>query len=673
MKFSIHSVRSALSRGLRGGWSYARSHKLIAAIAAVVIVGGGYWAYAAHSAKTTTTQYVLASVTQEPIESTVTASGEVAADHQLDLSPKASGEVTGVYVKAGDQVKAGQLLVSIDSTDAEKTVRDAELSLESAEISYTQSITSAKNTLSNSATSVSTARDNGFDAVTNAETSLATITSGLTTVLRGSTDLSGYGGMENNIAYDRLIQDTEPTADATRQATMDAYETALDSYNETFAEYQSASRSSSPEDIAALIAKVQDTASKVNQAVKDAQAYYQLVSNTVSEHDLLANPPSLASQVTSLNGYVSSSNSVSSSLQSAQSSLTSALQSYSSNTQSINGGTPLDVQSAELSLAKAKQSLADAQDALADYSVRAPFDGTVAEVDVQKFDQSGSKVATLITNESYASITLNEADIASVKAGEPVTLTFDAIEGLTIPGTVAQVNQVGTVSQGVTTYTVKIGFDTQDARVKPGMTVNASIVTASKQDAFVVPSSAVKTANGESYVEVAVRGSASSTPETPAMNGSFGGGMGSSTRAFRTGGMDSSSAARGGFASSSRAGAGSGFGSSSAFSRGETVPADSVTIRRVPVTTGIVSDTMTEITSGVTVGEQVVSQSLNASGASTASSGGGLFGLFGGSRRTTTGAAGAGATVRSTNASFGGARPAGDATFRAGGGGGFGG
>ena len=660
MKFSITPVRSFLSRRIKGGWAYARAHKLIAAIIAIVIIGGGYWAYASVSAKTTTAQYVLASVTKAPIESTVTASGEVAADHQLDLSPKASGEVTGVYVKAGDQVKAGQLLVSIDSTDAQKTVRDAELSLESAQISYTQSITSAKNTLSNSATSVSTARDNGFDAVTNAETSLATITSGLTTVLRDPTDLSGYGGMESNIAYDHLIKDSEPTADAERQKAMDAYDEALDSYNQTFAEYQSASRSSSPEDVAALITKVQGTTAKVNQAVKEAQAYYQLVSNTISEHDLLQNPPSLASQLTTLSGYVSSSNSAASSLQSAQSSLTSALQSYSSNTQSIDGSTPLDVQSAELSLAKAKQSLADAQDTLADYSVRAPFDGTIAEVDVQKFDQASGKVATLITNESYASITLNEADIASVKSGEPVTLTFDAIEDLTIPGTVAQVNQVGTVSQGVTTYTVKIGFDTQDPRVKPGMTVNASIVTASKEDAIVVPSSAVKTENGMSYVEVATRGNASSTPDMASMKTmkeSFG--AASSTHAFRGAGATST------MSSSSRAAA-FGAGSSSTFSRGETVPVDSVTIRRVPVTTGIVSDTMTEITSGVTVGEQVVSQSLNASGESTTSSGGGLFGLFGGAKRTT-GAAGAGATVRSTNASFGGARPAGGATFRAGG------
>jgi multidrug efflux pump subunit AcrA (membrane-fusion protein) len=51
-------------------------------------------------------------------------------------------------------------------------------------------------------------------------------------------------------------------------------------------------------------------------------------------------------------------------------------------------------------------------------------------------------------------------------------------------------------------YDVQINFDTQDARVKPGMTINADIQTGVVQDALAVPSSAVKTLNGESYVQV---------------------------------------------------------------------------------------------------------------------------------------------------------------------------
>jgi HlyD family secretion protein len=647
---SAVTVRSASSRS----WAYAKSHKIISAIVLVIVLGGGYMVYAKEAKDATTTQYVLAAAANEPIETTVTASGEVSANHQLDLSPKASGEVTGVYVKAGDSVKAGQLLVSIDDTDAEKTLRDAQLSLQSAQISYTQSITSAQNTSVNNQTSLSTATGNGFDTAASVETDIATILPGIDTILNGSSDVPKHGGSFSN-AYVDIIDSEAPNAETLRDQARASLDTAQASYQQTTTLYQAANRASSASDITALLQSMQQTAAKTNQAVKDANAFLNLVNDTVTQHDLLTVPPSLSSQMTSLSSYTSKANSDTSSVASAISSISNAQQDVASDQQSISGGTPLAIQSAQLSLAKAKQAVSDAQSDLADYVVRAPFDGTVAQVDVQKFDQASGKVLTLITTQQYADISLNETDISKVRAGQKATLTFDAIDGLTINGTVAEVDQIGTVSSGVSTYTVKIGFDTQDARVLPGMTVNATIITASKASALVVPSSAVKSTslNGQTryYVEVAtasstaarkIEGAASSSPRFAAFPGRTGTSTASTTHTFG-------------------AGAAGGFGGAA---RTQTVAADAVTIRRVPVTIGLQSDTMTEITSGLSAGQLVVSQSLNASGATTKANSG-LFGLFGGSKnpaaRTQTGTirAGAGAVPKGANAGFGGGAAAG--------------
>jgi hypothetical protein len=46
-----------------------------------------------------------------------------------------NANVTGVYVKAGDRVKRGQVLFRLDATDAYKQVRDAKTALASAELS----------------------------------------------------------------------------------------------------------------------------------------------------------------------------------------------------------------------------------------------------------------------------------------------------------------------------------------------------------------------------------------------------------------------------------------------------------------------------------------------------------------------------------------------------------
>jgi len=92
--------------------------------------------------------------------------------------------------------------------------------------------------------------------------------------------------------------------------------------------------------------------------------------------------------------------------------------------------------------------------------------------------------------------------VAQVKIGQKATLTFDAIENLTITGKVLEIDTLGTVSQGVVTYGVKIGFDTQDEQVKPGMSVSAAVITDAKQNVLMIPNSAVKFAGNTNYVEV---------------------------------------------------------------------------------------------------------------------------------------------------------------------------
>jgi HlyD family secretion protein len=101
-------------------------------------------------------------------------------------------------------------------------------------------------------------------------------------------------------------------------------------------------------------------------------------------------------------------------------------------------------------------------------------------------------VATLITKQKIAQVSLNEVDITKIKSGQKVNITFDAIENLNITGQVLDVDLVGTVSQGVVSYNVKIGLDIDDERIKSGMSVSASIITDIRQDVVSVPVTANK-------------------------------------------------------------------------------------------------------------------------------------------------------------------------------------
>ncbi|MDP2631009.1 MAG: efflux RND transporter periplasmic adaptor subunit [Candidatus Uhrbacteria bacterium] len=164
----------------------------------------------------------------------------------------------------------------------------------------------------------------------------------------------------------------------------------------------------------------------------------------------------------------------------------------------------LDVQSQELAIQQRENALRDAKEKLLDYTIAAPFDGIIAKSDAQKGDAASPStvLATLITKQRIAEITLNEVDVSKIATQQKTVLTLDALPDVSITGEVAEIDTIGTESQGVVSYTVKITFDTQESRVKPGMSVSANIITAIQQDVLIVPNTAIKSQGDTQYVEM---------------------------------------------------------------------------------------------------------------------------------------------------------------------------
>jgi RND family efflux transporter MFP subunit len=166
------------------------------------------------------------------------------------------------------------------------------------------------------------------------------------------------------------------------------------------------------------------------------------------------------------------------------------------------GADEIDLKTQQLNVQQRQNSLLKARQVLADYTIRASFDGIISDVTIKVGETATGTVGTLVTKQKIAEISLNELDVAKVKLGQKATLTFDALEDLSITGQVAEVDQAGTANQGVVSYTVKIALDTQDDNIKSGMTVSADIITDVRQDVLLVPSSSVKTKSGLKYVQV---------------------------------------------------------------------------------------------------------------------------------------------------------------------------
>ena len=101
----------------------------VAATIALVLAGsaGGYvWS----KEKTQTASGPTVEVYKGSLKETAAASGNIAPAVQVEVKSRASGEVVEILVKEGEQVKAGQLLVRLDPTDAEADLASAKVALQ---------------------------------------------------------------------------------------------------------------------------------------------------------------------------------------------------------------------------------------------------------------------------------------------------------------------------------------------------------------------------------------------------------------------------------------------------------------------------------------------------------------------------------------------------------------
>lgn len=160
-------------------------------------------------------------------------------------------------------------------------------------------------------------------------------------------------------------------------------------------------------------------------------------------------------------------------------------------------------------IAAAEARVAAAQSALELAKITAPFDGTVTQVEVLPGDVvTQGTVAFRVDDLSrmFAEIQVSEVDINKVKAGQDVTLTFDAILAEEYHGKVVEVSLAGETVQGVVNFKVTVALTDADEKVLPGMTTAANIVVSELEDVLLVPNRAVRVKEGKRVVYV-MRGS----------------------------------------------------------------------------------------------------------------------------------------------------------------------
>lgn len=176
------------------------------------------------------------------------------------------------------------------------------------------------------------------------------------------------------------------------------------------------------------------------------------------------------------------------------------------------------ISSAQRNLASAQATLDQANAKAAERTVTAPSSGSIVELNAKvgatvtggmimgEGDNSGGKQCMQIADLSKMKVTVQvgEKDIAKIAVGQSANVTYPAFPDIVSQGTVTAIASVANTDSsygggGSVTFNVDILIESPDARLKPGMTAEVSVVTEKLDDVVMVPTMALMTEDGENY------------------------------------------------------------------------------------------------------------------------------------------------------------------------------
>jgi len=519
-------------------------------IPVLILLLVGYFTCAKIFKKENGERYVLAKITKETISVSVSGSGNVEAENEIDLKSEVSGKISEILCKEGDRVKKGDTLIKLDSEDAkeqvdlaQRTVEDAEKSLANAQ----KNISDAESALNDAKVSLENLQKNYEKAKRDLDNSLKTTykntldslsvfyndAQSMFSEIEGMFKNSSYGAKDERISVgENEISDIDyyyfvvKTLGGEKilyfeEGAENKFEKLKSEFEQKRQNYWKVSLNSPAFEIESVL----NESYQLSQILLD---FLRQSSNLISKYkkvldDKNLTPPFSLTITDSQNQILSKYDAQISPQVNTFKQLKETIENLKDNQEIRDLETQINQAQnnvsrrenalfqaqnayslAQNTLDSANDKLKDAKDNLEKHFIKAPFDGIVTKINVKEGDIISTQTALLhfITQQKIVKLSLNEIDAVKVKVGQKVILTFDAFPDLSLTGKVSEISPVGTVSQGVTSFDIKIVLDSDEERIKPGMSANAEIIVETKTDVLSLPNSAVKSEGNSRYVQL---------------------------------------------------------------------------------------------------------------------------------------------------------------------------
>ncbi len=406
------------------------------------------------------------------LAASASASGQVTARQSAALSVKTPGRVKQVHVRVGDAVKAGDVLIRLDSDNLTWNVAATEQNLRLQEANLANLLE----------------EPNAAD-VTSAEAAVASAQANLDDLLDGPAAVE-LAASEANV---RAAQASLSSAAAQLGTAQDSITESQIAAAEAALLATQLQQKNAQEANDELADEATHTALlSANQAVASAQARLDALQDGP---DTTAAQGSVSSAAARLDGRQADLNlqtagATEAQIAAAQAQLAQALAAL---TGLVDGPTTEAVAIAEAEVEQARLALADAEDALAAATITAPFAGVVTAVHVSEGEFASGAVVELVNTANLEVILeVDEVDIGSLFAGQTAAITLETWPDVEIASEVLTIAPSATAgNSALVNYDVHLSLGETDLPVRVGMTANANLITAQKTDALLVPNQAI--------------------------------------------------------------------------------------------------------------------------------------------------------------------------------------
>jgi len=427
------------------------------------------------------------------LSESATASGQVVAQREARLSLPASGLVDQIDIAVGDEVKAGDALIQLNQAALERSVASAERDVIIAEAELVNLLAGATDADIFAAEAAESSSQARLDDLLDGPSAEQIAASEASVKAAQANMWSGSGQVQaaNDVSEADIL-----AAEANLNAALEQQEAAHNTW------VLMADCEVNESGVHECLPSDKPQMETVDLNVQAANAQVAIAEARLVE---LRNPDanSVASSRAGLAGSSAQYDAAvarhealllgasESDIAAAEAELANAQASLAS---LLAGPSETNITIYETRLAQAQTSLQGALNSLADATLTAPFDGTITAVNVSEGELASGLVATIVDSGSLEVVlNVDEIDVGRLAVDQPAVVTMETWPEVEIDSFVSAISPVASTSgNGIVSYDVNLSLQESELPILVGMTANADLVTANREDVLLVPNAAVK-------------------------------------------------------------------------------------------------------------------------------------------------------------------------------------